>query len=74
MPGWHFALADLLTHTITNPQSNPHNFSSCTTSAYLGIPRDVVSYCDVYSCPIHTVEVTGSNPVAPTIPHQNLKP
>jgi len=26
-----------------NPQSNPHNLSSCTTSAYLGIPRGLVS-------------------------------
>ena len=31
---------------ISNPQSNPQCMMSCTTSAYFGSPRGLVSYCN----------------------------
>jgi hypothetical protein len=34
---------------------------------FLGSSRGLVSCCNTFSCQIHTVEVTGSNPVAPTM-------
>jgi hypothetical protein len=34
---------------------------------FLGSSRSLVSRCKAYSGQIHTVVVTGSNPVAPTI-------
>ena len=40
---------------------------SCATSVFLGSSRGLVSRCKVYSGHIHTVEVIGSNPIAPTI-------
>src|SRR5208282_2350014 len=40
---------------------------SCTTCAYFGSLRALVSRCKTKWVQIHTVEVTGSNPVAPTI-------
>jgi len=49
-----------------NPQSKPQNAMSCTTCVYLGSLHALVSRCKTKSCQIHTVEVTGSNPVAPT--------
>ena len=50
----------------SNQQSNQQNAMSCATSVFLGSSRGLVSRCNIYSCQIHTVEVTGSNPVAPT--------
>jgi hypothetical protein len=40
---------------------------SCATCVSLGSSRSLVSRCKAYSGQIHTVDVTGSNPVAPNI-------
>src|ERR1700724_3715438 len=68
---------------ISNPQSNPQCMMSCTTSAYFGSPRGLLSCCKAYPCHLDTVEVCGSSPHGPTIifntlagvgrnPHQNF--
>ena len=40
---------------------------SCTTSAYFGSPRGLLSCCKTYPGSIDTVEVCGSSPHGPTI-------
>jgi hypothetical protein len=58
----------------SNPdqQPNQQNAMSCATCVFLGSSRSLVSRCKAYSGQIHTVEVTGSNPVAPTITIRSL--
>src|SRR6516162_1704059 len=53
----------------SNPdqQLNQQNEMSCATCVFLGSSRSLISCCKVYSVQIHTVVVTGSSPVAPTI-------
>jgi hypothetical protein len=41
--------------------------TSCTTSAYFGSPRGLVSCCKTYSCSSDKGEVGGSSPPRPTI-------
>src|ERR1700687_3657315 len=68
---------------ISNPHSNPQCVVTCTTSAYFGSPRGLLSCCKTYPGKIDTVEVCGSSPHGPTIifntlagvsrnPHQNF--
>src|SRR5258708_31014197 len=52
---------------FSNPQSNPESMMSCTTSAYFGSPRGLLSCCKSYPCYLDTVEVCGSSPHGPTI-------
>jgi len=52
--------------TDINQQPDQQNAISCATSVFLGSSRGLVSCCNIYSCQIHTVEVIGSNPIAPT--------
>src|SRR5258708_39241877 len=52
---------------FSNPQSNPESMMSCTTSAYFGSPRGLLSCCKSYPCHLDTVEVCGSSPHGPTI-------
>ena len=54
-------------YPIPSQQLNQQNAMSCATCVFLGSSRSLVSRCKAYSGQIHTVEVTGSNPVAPTI-------
>jgi len=51
----------------SNQQPDQQNAMSCATSVFLGSSRGLASRCKVYSVQIHTVVVTGSSPVAPTI-------
>src|SRR5713101_8964530 len=50
----------------------PTKSVSCTTSAYFGSPRGLVSYCKTYPC-LDTVEVWGSSPHGPTIVFNTLE-
>ena len=49
------------------PQSVPQNAMSCTSYEVLGSLHVSVSCCKTEYTQIHTVEVIGSNPIAPTI-------
>jgi len=51
----------------SNQQPDQQNAMSCATSVFLASSRGLASGCKVYSGQIHTVEVIGSNPIAPTI-------
>ena len=53
----------------SNPdqQLNQQNGMSCATCVFLGSSRSLLSCCKAYPAQIHTVVVTGSSPVAPTI-------
>ena len=57
---------------ILNPQPNPQNAMSCTTSAYFGSPRGLVSCCKTYSRSAVTAEVASSSLVVPAISNQAL--
>jgi len=59
---------------ILNPQPNPQNAMSCTTSAYFGSPRGVVSCCKSYPGKTVTAEAAGSSPVVPAILFKHLQP
>src|SRR5713226_5222027 len=52
---------------ILNPQPNPQNAMSYTTSAYFGSPRGLVSCCKTYPCKTVTAEVASSSLVVPAI-------
>jgi hypothetical protein len=52
---------------FSNPQPNPQNVMSYTTSAYLGSPRGFISRCK-----IDTVEVRSSSLLVPTISFNGL--
>jgi hypothetical protein len=58
---------------FSNPQSNPLSMMSCTTSAYFGSPRGLLSCCKAYPCHLDTVEVCGSSPHGPTILFNTLE-
>jgi hypothetical protein len=58
---------------ISNPHSNPQSMMFCTTSAYVGSPRRLLSCCKTYPGSIDTVEVSGSSPDGPTIILNNLE-
>jgi hypothetical protein len=60
------ALRLLFAKKTVNQQPDQQNAMSYATSVFLGSSRGLVSRCNIYSVQIHTVEVTGSNPVAPT--------
>jgi hypothetical protein len=49
---------------ISNPHPNPQSAMTCTTSAYFGSPRGLLSF--------DTVEVCGSSPHGPTISFSEL--
>jgi hypothetical protein len=53
----------------SNPdqQLNQQNGMSCKTCVFLGSSRSLISCFKAFSVQIHTVVVTGSSPVAPTI-------
>src|ERR1700691_2018066 len=57
---------------LVDGRNSPHNLPHRTqfskrTYVYLAVPAVPLSHCKRYHSQIHTVEVTGSNPVAPTI-------
>src|SRR5713226_9176141 len=52
---------------ILNPQPNPQNAMSYTTSAYFGSPRGLVSCCKTYPSKTVTAEVASSSLVVPAI-------
>src|SRR4029077_5980054 len=47
---------------LFRPQSNPQHTMSCTTSAYFGSPRGLVSCCKTESCYSDKGDVSGSRP------------
>jgi hypothetical protein len=52
---------------LFNPQSNPQTMMCCTTSAYFGSPRGLVSCCKTNARYSDKGEVGGSSPPRPTI-------
>src|SRR6266849_5992258 len=57
---------------ILNPQPNPQNAMSYTTSAYFGSPRGLVSCCKTYPGKTVTAEVASSSLVVPAILSKGL--
>src|SRR5229473_2232378 len=57
---------------ILNPQPNPQNAMSYTTSAYFGSPRGLVSCCKTYPSKTVTAEVASSSLVVPAILFNSL--
>src|SRR5882762_1905045 len=57
---------------ILNPQPNPQNAMSYTTSAYFGSPRGFVSFCKTYPCKPVPAEVASSSLVVPAILSKRL--
>src|SRR5208282_1141776 len=58
---------------ILNPQPNPQNAMSCTTSAYFVSPRGLVSCGKTYPGKTVTEEVAGSSPVVPANSFKHLQ-
>jgi hypothetical protein len=51
-----------LVRKTVNPQSNPQSSMSCTTCAYFGSLRALLSRCKTYWGQIHTVELKAGRP------------
>src|SRR6516165_6082939 len=66
LPSHKSLFAFLLPGKRLNQQPDQQNAMSCATSVFLGSSRRLASRCKVYPVQIHTVEVIGSNPIAPT--------